>query len=225
MASFPSNDETPIRSGATDFSNPIITLTRSALIIVLALTIGVLAAACADILTTSHLRSAAVQQPAAVVTTTHMTFDILPVRPGGPDHSWPAYMPTSSTTLPANTVVTVTIRNFDLGDDTVPANYPLLSVQGVIGGVANANGKAYTGLDATHMSHTFTIPQLHLNVPIPGDAVGDATNVPVTFSFRTPAKAGTYTFQCFVPCGTGSEGFDGPMATMGYMRGTVTIVA
>ena len=225
MSSFTSNDSTPARSGASDSSNPIIALTRCALITVLALTIGALAASCADALTASHLRASAAKQPAAVATTTHMTFDILPVRPGGPDESWPSYMATSSTTLPANTVVTVTIRNFDLGDDAVPANYPLLSVQGVIGGAAYANGKSYTGLDATHMSHTFTIPQLHLNVPIPGDAVGDATNVPVTFSFRTPAKAGTYTFQCYVPCGTGSSGFDGPMATMGYMRGTVTVVA
>jgi hypothetical protein len=223
MSSLPSNDPTPTRS--TDGSNPIVALTRCALITVLALTIGVLAAACADALTAPRQQASAAKQPAAVATTTHLTFDILPVRPGGPDDNWPAYMATSPTALPANTVVTVTIRNFDLGDDAVPANYPMLSVQGTTGGVAYTQGKSYTGLDATHLSHTFTIPALHLNVPIPGDAVGDATNVSVTFSFRTPAKAGTYTFQCYVPCGTGSSGFDGPMSTMGYMRGTITVVA
>lgn len=62
--------------------------------------------------------------------TTHLTLDILPVRPGGPAENWPAYMPTSSTNLPANSVITVTIRNFDLGDDSLPAGSPLLSVQG-----------------------------------------------------------------------------------------------
>jgi heme/copper-type cytochrome/quinol oxidase subunit 2 len=162
---------------------------------------------------------------AAASTTTHLTVDILPVKPGGPAKNWPAYMPTSSTTLPANTVVSVTIRNFDIGDDALPAGSPLLNVQGTTGGNASADGKAYTSLDANHISHTFTIPKLHLNVPIPGDPVGDANSVTVTFSFRTPAKAGTYTFQCFIPCGTGDNGFDGPMSTAGFMRGQITISA
>jgi hypothetical protein len=162
---------------------------------------------------------------AASSRTTHLTLDILPVRPGGPAENWPTYMPTSSTTLPANTLVTVTIRNFDLGDDSLPAGSPLLTVQGTSNGSAMADGKPYTSVDAAHITHTFTIPQLHLNVPISGDPVGDATFVTVTFSFRTPAKAGTYTYQCFVPCGTGDSGFDGPMATRGYMLGTLTVVA
>ena len=92
-------------------------------------------------------------------------------------------------------------------------------------GVASADGTSYTSLNAQHVSHTFTIPQLQLNVPIPGDPVGDAAAVSVTFSFRTPPSAGTYYFQCFVPCGTGESGFNGPMATLGYMRGTLTVVA
>jgi heme/copper-type cytochrome/quinol oxidase subunit 2 len=162
---------------------------------------------------------------AASAATTHLTFDILPVRPGGPADNWPAYMATSSTALPANTVVTVTIRNFDLGDDALPAGSPLLQVQGTVDGSAIADGKPYAALDADHVSHTFTISQFHLNVPIPGDPVGDATNVTVTFSFRTPAQPGSYTFQCFIPCGTGSSGFDGPMSTLGFMRGTLTVVA
>lgn len=162
---------------------------------------------------------------AGPASTTHLTLDILPVKPGGPAANWPTYVATSSTSLPANTVVTVTIRNFDIGDDSLPAGSPLLSVQGTTTGNAVADGKAYTTLDAAHISHTFTIPQLHLNVPIPGDPVGDANDVTVTFSFRTPAKAGAYIFQCYVPCGTGDSGFDGPMATMGFMRGRITIAA
>ncbi len=162
---------------------------------------------------------------ATVATTTHMTIDILSAKPGGPANNWPAYMATSSTALPANTVVTVTIRNFDLGDDTLAPGSPLLSVQGTTNGAATMDGKSYTSLDAKHIAHTFTIPQLNLNIPISGDPVGKANNVTVSFSFRTPQKAGTYTFQCFVPCGTGSNGFGGPMATAGYMRGTITVVA
>jgi hypothetical protein len=162
---------------------------------------------------------------AAAAPTTHLTLDILPVRPGGPAASWPAYMATSSTTLPANAIVTVTIRNFDLGDDSLPAGSPLLSVQGTTTGSATVDGKPFTALDANHIAHTFTIPQLHLNVPISGDPVGDANFVTVTFSFRTPAKAGTYTFQCYVPCGTGDSGFDGPMSKLGFMRGQLTVSA
>ncbi|HEX8036587.1 MAG TPA: hypothetical protein VF510_22205 [Ktedonobacterales bacterium] len=195
-------------------SSPAVIIARFALLAILvAGALGVLAAC-----------STASATP-TVATTTHLTFDILPVKPGGPANDWPAYVATSPTALPANSVVTVTIRNFDVGDDAVSPGSPLLSIQGTTNTAAVADGKSYTSLDANHISHTFTIPQLHLNVPIPGDPVGDANNVTVTFSFRTPEKAGTYTFQCFVPCGTGSNGFDGPMATLGYMRGTITVVA
>ena len=113
------------------------------------------------------------------------------------------------------------VHNFDLGDDSLPANSPYLQVQGVTG--AAMDGKAFTSLDADHVAHTFTIPQLHLSVPISGDPVGDANYVTVSFSFKTPAKAGSYTFQCYVPCGTGDSGWNGPMATMGFMRGTITV--
>lgn len=169
--------------------------------------------------------STAPRSSAVPATTTKLSLDILPVRPGGPADNWPAYMATSPTALPANADVTVTIRNFDVGDDSVPANSPILQVQGTTTGNATADGKSYTKLDAAHISHTFTIPQLRLNVPIPGDPVGNSNQVTVTFTFHTPAKAGTYTFQCLVPCGTGDAGFDGPMATLGFMRGTVTVVA
>jgi hypothetical protein len=181
--------------------------------------IGVLATAAVAMLAAC---GSAPSAAAAQKTTTHLTFDILPVKPGGPATNFPAYMATSPTALPANTVVTVTIRNFDLGDDALPANSPFLQVQGVTG-AATMDGKAFTSLDADHIAHTFSIPQLHLSVPISGDPVGDANYVNVTFSFKTPAKAGVYTFQCYIPCGTGDTGWQGPMATMGFMQGTITV--
>lgn len=208
------------RSSYTTSEKRLLTLVPAAMFLVVVIATGVILAAANVIQNTRPVVQAAA---AAQATTTHVVLDILPVKPGGPAEDWPAYMPSSPMTVPANTVVTVTIRNFDLGDDTMPANSPLLSVQGTTNGVATADGKAYSALDATHVSHTFTISQLHLNVPIPGDPVGDASNVTVTFSFRTPAQAGTYTFQCFVPCGTGSSGFDGPMNTLGFMKGTLTV--
>lgn len=156
--------------------------------------------------------------------TTNLKLDILPVKPGGPAENWPAYMPASSMTVPANTVVTVTIRNFDLGDAALSAGSPLAKVTGTVDGSASFDGRSYRSLDPAKVAHTFTIPQLGINVPIPGDAPNGASYLTVTFSFQA-GKAGHYTFQCYAPCGTGMSGWDGPMASMTYMRGTLTVVA
>lgn len=155
-------------------------------------------------------------------TTTHVALDIMPVKPGGPSENWPAYLASTSLTVPAHSVVTVTIRNFDLGDAALTPNSPLAKVTGTVSNVASFNGTSYSSLDAAKVSHTFTIPQLGLNVPIPGDAPANANYLTVTFSFQT-GKAGTYTFQCYAPCGTGTSGFDGPMASMAFMKGTLTV--
>lgn len=158
---------------------------------------------------------------ASAVTTQHLALDIMPVKVGGPADNWPAYVASTSLSVPANSVVTVTIRNFDLGDAALTPNSPLARVQGTIDGVAVVDGKSYTALDPAKVSHTFTVPSLGLNVPIPGDAPSDATYLTVTFSFRTHG-AGAYVFECLAPCGTGT-GFDGPMQSMAYMKGTVTV--
>lgn len=134
---------------------------------------------------------------------------------------WPAYTP-SDLVIPAHSLVTITIRNYDLGDTPLPNNSPFAHVQGTIGGTASANGHTYTSLPTAKVAHTFTILQLHISVPVPGDAVKGANYVAVTFTIRT-GNAGTYMFECFDPCGTESSGFMGPMMTMGYMMGTVTV--
>jgi hypothetical protein len=159
---------------------------------------------------------------AAAAMTTHVALDIMPSKPGGPAENWPAYIPSTSLTVPAHSLVTVTIRNFDLGDATMPDNAPLLTVQGTVAGVASVDGVPYAKLGSQKVAHTFTIPRLGLNVPIPGDAATGQNSLTVTFRFRTGA-AGTYTFQCFAPCGTGVNGFSGPMASMAYMQGTLTV--
>jgi hypothetical protein len=159
---------------------------------------------------------------AASATTTHVALDIMPVKPGGPVEDWPAYLASTPLSVPANSIVTVTIRNFDLGDAALADNSPLAKVQGTVGNSASFNGKQYSSLDAAKVSHTFTIPQLGINVPIPGDAPNDASFLTVTFSIHT-GKAGTYTFQCYAPCGTGTDGFGGPMTSMAYMKGTLTV--
>jgi hypothetical protein len=134
---------------------------------------------------------------------------------------WPAYTP-NTLVVPAHGLVIVTIRNYDLGDTPLPKGSPFTTVQGVLGGVAYADGHTYTALAPEKVAHTFTIPQLNINVPIPGDTMTGKPYAEISFTFRTGA-AGTYYFQCFDPCGTGAIGWQGPMVTRGYMLGTLTV--
>ncbi len=146
------------------------------------------------------------------------TLNIIVNQPGYQE-DWPAYAP-NKLVVPANSLVTITLHDYDLGlDSPMPKGTPFASVQGTIGGVAYLNGQPYAALAPEQIAHTFTIPQLHINVPLPGFGKESDT---ISFTFRI-GKAGTYTFQCFDPCGTGNSGFEGPMATKGYMVGTLTV--
>ena len=139
----------------------------------------------------------------------------------GMQKDWPGYAP-NTLVVPANSLVTVTLRDSDMGDTPLPKGSPFTTVQGIVGGVAYADGHAYTALAPEKVAHTFTIPQLHINVPLPGDTTTGKPYGIVTFTFHTGA-AGSYYFQCFDPCGTGTNGWEGPMMTRGYMRGTLTV--
>jgi hypothetical protein len=154
----------------------------------------------------------------------HVALDILPVKPGGPAEQYAAYTPTTVLTVAAQGVVTVTIRNFDLAPSPLPAGSPYMRVQGTVGGVAYVDGTAYSALDRSMIAHTFTVPQLHLNVPIPGVAADGKSYVTVQFRVRT-GKPGVYSWRCFAPCGDGPEGESGPMADDRYMRGTLVVEA
>lgn len=138
----------------------------------------------------------------------------------GMQKDWPGYTP-NSLSVPANSIVTVTVRNYDLGDTPLQANSPFSSVKGTTDGKAYVNGIAYNYLAPEKVAHTFSIPQLNINIPIPGDGPQGAKYVTVTFSIHI-GKAGVYTFRCFDPCGTGQSGWMGPMITKGYMMGTIT---
>ncbi len=139
----------------------------------------------------------------------------------GMQRDWPGYAP-NHLVVPANSQVTVTLRDYDLGDTPLPTNSPFTKVQGTVGNSATVDGRAYSSLAPEKVAHTFTISQLHINVPLPGDAPKGAAYDTITFTFHT-GKAGTYTFQCFDPCGTGSTGWMGPMMTKGYMMGTLSV--
>jgi hypothetical protein len=137
-------------------------------------------------------------------------------------------------TLPANTLVHVTIYNFD-GKSGL-RNPFLAQARGIAGGTFGLNGKSTSVINPDDASHTFAIPQLGVIVPIEGvddDAPKQCDYAPcplsnahetITFTFRT-GKAGHYRWQCFVPCAAGFVyGFGGPMQTIGYMDGYVDVV-
>ncbi|MEO8953191.1 MAG: hypothetical protein ACR2H5_24830 [Ktedonobacteraceae bacterium] len=161
-----------------------------------------------------------VLQGTPVASSTNLIIDIVMNQPGL-QKDWPAFAP-SNLVVPANSLVTVTIRDHDLGNTVMPQNSPYTTVQGTVGTSATADGRAYASLAAEKIAHTFTIPQLNVNVPLPGDGMNGKDFNTVTFTFRT-GSAGTYTFQCLDPCGTGPMGMMGPMVTQGYMVGTLTV--
>lgn len=157
---------------------------------------------------------------------------------GGAHPDWVSYGPTTSLHVPAHALVKMTILNYD---SSTPLNSPFFStVQGTVGGVADYNGRPLRRINPAHVAHTFTIhmfptagqPNLDVSVPLLGvarnakDKPGRPYPAPqvITFEFHTGAS-GRYVWQCFDPCGGPQyyAGFGGPMSTLGYMAGTITV--
>ena len=141
---------------------------------------------------------------------------------------------TTTFVLPANTLVHVTIFNFDSA--SALRNNWFGQAVGTVGGVMTLDGTQTRAIDPDNASHVFAVPQIGLSVPLDGisaTAKNPCGNAPcslsynhtvTTFTFRTPAK-GLYRWQCFVPCAAGFiTGFGGPMQTVGYMDGFLKIV-
>ena len=137
--------------------------------------------------------------------------------------------------LPANTVVHMTIYQYDSGSPL--RNQEWGQVQGTIGDNATLNGKTFSSYNSntgTGVGHTFAVPQLNLVVPLVGvggsNICGTAPcliNFPhntETFSFKTPGP-GSYNWQCFVPCALGYLfGNGGAMSAQNYMGGELEVV-
>ncbi len=147
--------------------------------------------------------------------------------------------------LPANRVINLTIINYDDGPATplgggsgnnslynvigteggvmhivnnTNANSTLSGTSGASGGINIAGGATVSSIPIGDAAHTFTI----LNSSNPTDVV---LNLPLPISSIVHAQfvmpSGTYNWQCEAPCGTGASGWDGAMATPGWMTGTV----
>jgi hypothetical protein len=136
--------------------------------------------------------------------------------------------------LPANTLVHVTILQFD--SQTGLRNPFISQARGTVGGNFMLDGKPTQAIGPDTASHIFAIPELDVSVPLEGvsaSAKNPCANAPcslsndhhtISFTFRTPGR-GLYRWQCFVPCAAGwIQGLGGPMQTVGYMDGYIKVV-
>lgn len=128
--------------------------------------------------------------------------------------------------MPANTLIQLTIVDTDTATP-LPSQYG--NVTGTVGNVvyvinstAAAGNFSANSAEAvsylnpkTQVGHTFTVPQLGLNIPVAADSVEVAD-----FYIN---QTGTFVWHCEDPCGFGPSGWLGPMNTNGWMGGIITV--
>ena len=170
----------------------------------------------------------AASQP-ALAAAQHLATDwlYLSIVTGGMIHKkgWPEYVP-GNFTVPAHSAVHVEIRCFDDGNAKIPASYGRVQgtsggtvsvISGVNGALSSTKMQTVKGWDPKKVAHTLTVSDVGLNIPIP-----PMSTVRCVFETGSP---GTHVWQCMSACGSGSSGWTGPMATVGWMKGTMTVSA
>lgn len=95
-------------------------------------------------------------------------------------------------------------------------------VHGTLGGTETVDGKPVSSVPNNDITHTFTVVGLGLNLPIPAAPTGKSVTVVARF---VPTRTGTFTWQCYAPCGSGPNAMGGPMSTKGWMEGTVGVLS
>ena len=116
-------------------------------------------------------------------------------------------------TVPSGVSITFVITNLDTA-----VNLNFSGQASTDFTIYNDTAKGYVALhyskgqpiSSLSVGHTFTIPGLNINIPIPPDTI-----VTFTCTFSTP---GVYEYLCDAPCGAG-------MGLMGYMVGYLTVTS
>jgi hypothetical protein len=134
--------------------------------------------------------------------------------------------------LPANRLIQVVIVNYDNGNAT-PSSPVYYNVNGTVGnmmtvvnntvvnssegsaGIVITGSQTISSLPPALISHTFTVPQFGLNLPVPANGT-------VIADFMTGGP-GNYVWTCTTPCGSGVNGTEGAMDTPGWMTGTLSV--
>lgn len=132
--------------------------------------------------------------------------------------------------LPAHRLIKLVIINYDDGAanltgaqyanvsgtqnnlETVVNNDNVNSSQGASGIQVNG-GQIVSSVSPDNIAHTFTIPSLGLNIPVPPSSTVTA--------YFTLNQTGTFSWFCMTLCGSGRTGTEGAMSTPGWMTGAV----
>ncbi|HKT21996.1 MAG TPA: hypothetical protein VJR06_05225, partial [Nitrososphaerales archaeon] len=133
-------------------------------------------------------------------------------------------------TLPAHRLIELVRTNYDDGSASlvipgdevvsgtsggtvfVASNDNINASQGA-SAIAVTGGQTVASVPAADLSHTFTIPALNLNVPVPVSST--------VVAYFTITKGGTYIWFCETTCGFGTDGTEGAMSTPGWMTGNL----
>ena len=152
------------------------------------------------------------------------------------EEGWPFYWPSTTLQVPAHSLVTVTVHQYDTAD--TPWNTFWADVHGTVDGTAKFNGTSMKGIKPSEVAHTFTIhqypengqPTVFLSVPMKGvsaNAKNEANGYPkpevIEFSFIT-GDPGEYVWNCEDPCGDSYQDFGGVMQARGWMSGKIEVV-
>lgn len=133
----------------------------------------------------------------------------------------------ASITLPANRLIQLTIVSYDgatpnstnqMGVVTGTVGNDIYLMNGTIAMMGNMTwGMNVSSIPAAGLAHTFTVPQLGINIPV----VGMSTVV----AYIKFDKAGTYAWVCETPCGFPgpTAASSGAMATSGWMQGQIVV--
>lgn len=129
--------------------------------------------------------------------------------------------------VPANTLIQFTVVSYDTptpgstdqeGKVTGTVGNSIYVINGTAASMTDVSmqwGMNATSVTASSLAHTFSIPSLGVNVPIPG---GDTVTAYLRFD-----QKGVYQWLCQTPCGFGPSGTMGAMETAGWMEGQITV--
>jgi hypothetical protein len=132
--------------------------------------------------------------------------------------------------IPVNTTIKLVIISYDNGNasmimpnadvvmgttngtEYVASNNYINSSEGA-NGIDIIGGQSVSMVPPFDIAHTFTVPSLNLNLPIPESSV--------VIAYFTVTKAGTFLWFCETGCGFGPNGTQGAMSTPGWMTGSL----
>jgi heme/copper-type cytochrome/quinol oxidase subunit 2 len=138
----------------------------------------------------------------------------------------------ASISLPANRLIRLVIICYDNGSALLlnPQDAAVTGTQNnVLTEVSNDNvnssqsasgiqvsgGQTVSNVSADDVAHTFTIPQLGINIPVMPSSTVTA--------YFTITKTGTFSWFCETMCGFGPMGLMGAMSTPGWMEGNLVV--